>query len=529
MSISLSQTSSSSKVVTTAVEIARGSRMTLSTACLDVDRFDYDRVKLEYRCVYPSSEHQGRDDDDDDFACLCNYLGAKNGGMGLMPCTTIGLDIVGPCRVEFRGDVVATGVRVSGTINVFGIVAPLLRDCEDGVASYAPDGGGGVGASAFRRSDSTFATGESEEREKVKFATENGAPPGKWDGDAGDIHDVAGATERWKMGHAVVDDDGAPSSERPPSDPRSGNAGETLPLPTREGLNDGGIMTKKERRQLAREKAEQLEETLSAARRKQRDDDATSGDAAANAADADDDVGDDEPAKKKSKRGKKDSDHCGGPKNGDPPKRTTSLTRERRLAGGLVVSDMLLGDGAPVKPGKRISLHYTGSLRYTGKVFDKNNSKQHPLVFRQGTGEVIRGKSKACARPGPYTIRNILRHYRSDQLLICYAFPLFLTYRVGTRIGGDESGRREGHYDTEQARVRIEGVRVGDPSRLGLGIRGQGVEGGLVGLAHTLSLEGGRWASAYRSPCRSMARRMGSLSFGRGLHRRYIAFAQQPS
>jgi FKBP-type peptidyl-prolyl cis-trans isomerase len=168
-------------------------------------------------------------------------------------------------------------------------------------------------------------------------------------------------------------------------------------------------MTKKERKQLAREKAEQLEETLSAARRKQRDDDATSGDAAANAADADDDVGDDEPAKKKSKRGKKDSDHCGGPKNGDPPKRTTSLTRERRLAGGLVVSDMLLGDGAPVKPGKRISLHYTGSLRYTGKVFDKNNSKQHPLVFRQGTGEVIRGKSKACA-PGRArsTIRNIL-------------------------------------------------------------------------------------------------------------------------
>jgi len=24
-------------------------------------------------------------------------------------------------------------------------------------------------------------------------------------------------------------------------------------------------------------------------------------------------------------------------------------------------------------------------------VFDKNHSKQHPLVFRQGTGEVIRG------------------------------------------------------------------------------------------------------------------------------------------
>ena len=85
------------------------------------------------------------------------------------------------------------------------------------------------------------------------------------------------------------------------------------------------------------------------------------------------------------------SEH-GGPRDGDSSGRTTSLTRERRLAGGLVVSDMLLGDGAPVKPGRRISLHYTGSLRSTGKVFDKNNSKQHPLIFREGTGEVIRGE-----------------------------------------------------------------------------------------------------------------------------------------
>ena len=67
------------------------------------------------------------------------------------------------------------------------------------------------------------------------------------------------------------------------------------------------------------------------------------------------------------------------------------MTRERRLAGGIIVSDLLLGSGPTVKPGKRISLHYTGSLKSTGKVFDKNNSKQHPLIFRQGTGEVIRG------------------------------------------------------------------------------------------------------------------------------------------
>ena len=66
----------------------------------------------------------------------------------------------------------------------------------------------------------------------------------------------------------------------------------------------------------------------------------------------------------------------------------TPLIRKRRLDGGLIVSDVLLGTGVPVKPEKRISLHYTRLLRSTGKVFDRNNSKQHPLIFRQGTGEV---------------------------------------------------------------------------------------------------------------------------------------------
>jgi FKBP-type peptidyl-prolyl cis-trans isomerase len=94
---------------------------------------------------------------------------------------------------------------------------------------------------------------------------------------------------------------------------------------------------------------------------------------------------DDGPAKKKSKKKK-------GMTTESEDHKSKSQTRERRLDGGLIVSDILLGTGPQVKPGKRISLHYTGSLRSTGKVFDKNSSKQYPLVFRQGTGEVIRGK-----------------------------------------------------------------------------------------------------------------------------------------
>ncbi|KAL3816782.1 hypothetical protein ACHAXA_001520, partial [Cyclostephanos tholiformis] len=69
---------------------------------------------------------------------------------------------------------------------------------------------------------------------------------------------------------------------------------------------------------------------------------------------------DDEPARTKSKKRK-------------------SKRREQRLDGGFIVLDVL------------VSLHYTKSLRSTGNVFDRNTSKQHPLVFCQRTGEVIRG------------------------------------------------------------------------------------------------------------------------------------------
>jgi FKBP-type peptidyl-prolyl cis-trans isomerase len=126
----------------------------------------------------------------------------------------------------------------------------------------------------------------------------------------------------------------------------------------------------KERKRLAQEKAQQLEETLSAARN-----------------DGEDSNG---KASKKKKKKKKNSTEETTNETEELSK-PTSLTRERRLPSGVTVRDLLVGTGAPVKSGKKISLHYTGSLLDNGKVFDKNHSKQHPLVFRQGTGEVIRG------------------------------------------------------------------------------------------------------------------------------------------
>ena len=66
----------------------------------------------------------------------------------------------------------------------------------------------------------------------------------------------------------------------------------------------------------------------------------------------------------------------------------TSITKERRLKGGVLVQDIILGQGQVIIPGRKVSILYKGSLE-DGKVFDKTNKK--PLEFRQGTGQVVKG------------------------------------------------------------------------------------------------------------------------------------------
>ncbi len=71
-----------------------------------------------------------------------------------------------------------------------------------------------------------------------------------------------------------------------------------------------------------------------------------------------------------------------------------SMTKERLLPGGVLVRDFIHGMGATVKAGRKVSINYVGRFADTDKEFDKNSSKSHPLVFRLGTGEVIRGLDK---------------------------------------------------------------------------------------------------------------------------------------
>ncbi|KAL7465874.1 hypothetical protein ACHAXS_006175 [Conticribra weissflogii] len=166
----------------------------------------------------------------------------------------------------------------------------------------------------------------------------------------------------------------------------------------------GKKLTKKQRKELAEQKSKQLEETLAAAR----DNTSSIKENLQDVVKQDDGEGNGEieagepPTKKakKKKKKKKSSSSTSGEDGSDENGKTkqnkiqakpTSLTSQRRLPNGILLRDILIGTGAPVAPGRRVSIHYTGTLLSTGKVFDKNHSKTHPLVFRQGTGEVIRG------------------------------------------------------------------------------------------------------------------------------------------
>lgn len=130
--------------------------------------------------------------------------------------------------------------------------------------------------------------------------------------------------------------------------------------------NDNGIgkpLSKKQRKKLAKQKAKELAEAVAKEqgydKKKQEKDDAAA-------------------SKKVEKRSV-------------PSK---SMTRERRIEGGVIIRDIVIGTGTTVKPGRKVSINYEGTLQSDGSVFDKNKSKANPFCFRPGTGEVIKGLDK---------------------------------------------------------------------------------------------------------------------------------------
>ncbi|XP_037723521.1 39 kDa FK506-binding nuclear protein [Drosophila subpulchrella] len=78
------------------------------------------------------------------------------------------------------------------------------------------------------------------------------------------------------------------------------------------------------------------------------------------------------------------------PKPKEQAKQQPAAGGERSLSGGVKVVDVLAGKGEEAKPGKRVSVYYTGRLQSNNKTFD-SLLKGKPFKFSLGGGEVIKG------------------------------------------------------------------------------------------------------------------------------------------
>lgn len=59
-------------------------------------------------------------------------------------------------------------------------------------------------------------------------------------------------------------------------------------------------------------------------------------------------------------------------------------------ASGLIIEDLIAGDGAQAAAGQEVTVHYTGWLT-DGKKFDSSKDRDDPFMFPLGGGRVIRG------------------------------------------------------------------------------------------------------------------------------------------
>lgn len=57
---------------------------------------------------------------------------------------------------------------------------------------------------------------------------------------------------------------------------------------------------------------------------------------------------------------------------------------------GLIIEDLVVGDGAAATPGQYVTVHYTGWLT-NGSKFDSSKDRNDPFQFPLGRGHVIKG------------------------------------------------------------------------------------------------------------------------------------------
>ena len=365
------------------VKLSEKSRVVLSNVCLDVSECRFEQVKLLFRCTPIDNDQGGNDGNEMEapWLCLCNYLSQEKGGAGLSPNTPLKLEVMGPCMTEWKAigtyHPSSNSSSLVGGVDVFGTITPS--------ADFGSEETGGV--LVTRLGDAAVEDANAVEESKVGASNDRN-------------NQESNQKSSTKISFTKMDDENSknikeqskpkkrklnPQGENQQDEPTAVTTKATVPLQLEK--NNGNKLTKNQRKKLARQKAQQLEEALKAARLEDSSPtNNTSYDSISN--------------EKQSKKEKTDAStqptstttstdtKCNSSK---PQSKPTSLTRERRLPGGILLRDILIGTGTPITSGRRVTLHYTASLHSTGKVFDKNYSKTHPLVFRQGTGEVIRG------------------------------------------------------------------------------------------------------------------------------------------
>ena len=65
-----------------------------------------------------------------------------------------------------------------------------------------------------------------------------------------------------------------------------------------------------------------------------------------------------------------------------------------KTASGLIIDELVVGEGKPAAAGQNVTVYYTGWLMYggaAGKKFDSSRDRKDPFVFRLAGGEVIKG------------------------------------------------------------------------------------------------------------------------------------------
>ena len=69
---------------------------------------------------------------------------------------------------------------------------------------------------------------------------------------------------------------------------------------------------------------------------------------------------------------------------------------------GLVVEDLVEGEGEPARAGQEVSVHYVGVAWSTGRQFDASWDRNDSFEFILGAGQVISGWDQGVAgmRPG---------------------------------------------------------------------------------------------------------------------------------